>query len=82
MKSALEFEQNLIAKVIDKIAMLDAEVKIRGRKGATFPSSNPNHKMQTEEEYENEISLRFYNDKEVKISLLMNGLLDYLSERL
>jgi hypothetical protein len=45
MKSALEFEQNLIAKVIDKIAMLDAEVKIRGRIGATFPSSNPNHKM-------------------------------------
>jgi hypothetical protein len=62
--------------------MLDAEVKIRGRKGAAFPSQNTNHKMQTEEEYIKEISLRFYTDKEIKINLMMHGLMDYLGNRL
>ena len=38
LKLALIFEQQLLSKVIDTIAKLDAEVKIRGRKGATFPS--------------------------------------------
>ena len=78
----LEFEQRLLAKIIDKIAMLDAEVKIRGRKGATFPSQNLNHKMQTEEEFVKEISLRFYSEKEVKINLVLGGLLEYIGERL
>jgi hypothetical protein len=34
----LKFEQDLLGRVIDKIATLDAEVKLRGRKGAAFPS--------------------------------------------
>ena len=38
LRQALEFENQLMSKTIDKIAMLDAEIKIRGRKGATFPS--------------------------------------------
>lgn len=62
--------------------MLDAEVKIRGRKGAAFPSQNANHKMQTEEDYHKEISLRFYTDKEVKVNLMMHGLMEYLGNRL
>lgn len=62
--------------------MLDAEVKLRGRKGAAFPSQNSNHKMQTEEEYIQEVSLRFFSDKEVKINLMMQGLMTYLSTRL
>lgn len=78
----LEFEQRLLAKIIDKIAMLDAEVKIRGRKGATFPSQNLNHKMQTEEEFVKEISLRFYSEKELKINLVLGGLMEYIGERL
>ncbi len=71
-----------MAKIIDKIAMLDAEVKIRGRKGATFPSQNPAHKMQTEDEYVKETSLRFYTEKEAKINLLLGGLTEYLELRL
>jgi len=35
-----DFENDLISLCIDKIAMLDADVKVRGRKGATFPSAN------------------------------------------
>jgi len=62
--------------------MLDAEVKIRGRKGATFPSQNPSHKMQTEEEFIKETSLRFYSEKEIKINLFLEGLMDYLGDRL
>jgi len=62
--------------------MLDAEVKIRGRKGATFPSQNLNHKMQTEEEFVKEISLRFYSEKELKINLVLGGLMEYIGERL
>jgi hypothetical protein len=38
--------------------------------------------MQTEEEYMKEVSLRFYTEKEIKINLMMDGLLDYLSQRL
>lgn len=46
LRQTLEFEQQLLGKVVDKIAMLDSEVKIRGRKGATFPSANKNHRIQ------------------------------------
>jgi hypothetical protein len=38
--------------------------------------------MQTEEDYIREVSLRFYSEKEVKINLMMKGLMDYLSNRL
>jgi hypothetical protein len=62
--------------------MLDAEVKLRGRKGAAFPSQNANNKIQSDEEYVREISLRFYTDKEVKVNLMMHGLMDYLGGRL
>lgn len=72
----------MLGKVIDKIAMLDAEVKLRGRKGAAFPSQNASHKMQSESEYLAEMSMRFYTEKEVKINMMMNGLIDYLSTRM
>lgn len=62
--------------------MLDAEVKLRGRKGAAFPSQNTNNKIQSDEEYVRELSLRFYTDKEVKVNLMMHGLVDYLGGRL
>jgi len=62
--------------------MLDAEVKLRGRKGAAFPSQNSQNRMQTQDEYMKEMSLRFYTDKEVKINLMMHGLLNYLGNRL
>lgn len=61
--------------------MLDAEVKLRGRKGAAFPSQNPSHKMQSEEDYIEEMNLRFYTDKEVKINMMMKGLMDYFQTR-
>ena len=38
--------------------------------------------MQTEEDYIKEVSLRFYSEKEVKINLMMKGLMGYLSNRL
>jgi hypothetical protein len=38
--------------------------------------------MQTEEEYVKETSLRFYSEKEIKIHLLLNGLMEYLGQRL
>ena len=76
----LEFEHQLLARIIDKIAMLDAEVKLRGRKGAAFPSHS--HKMQTLDEFIQESNLRFYTDKELKINLMLTDLLDYISTRL
>jgi hypothetical protein len=38
--------------------------------------------MQSEEDYMREVSLRFYTEKEVKINLMMKGLMGYLSSRL
>ena len=38
--------------------------------------------MQTESDYISEMSVRFYTDKEIKINLMMNDLLDYLKNRL
>lgn len=75
LEQVLKFEQDLMGKVIDKIATLDAEVKLRGRKGAAFPSQIASNKMQTMNEYMQEVSLRFYSEKEVKINLMMQGLM-------
>ena len=63
------------------IAKLDAEVKIRGRKGATFPSKI-SREIQSQQDYEKEVNLRIYSEKEVKINLMMDGLLKYLHTRL
>ena len=41
LKTMLEFEQKFIALSIEKIAMLDSEVKVKARKGAQFS----NHKI-------------------------------------
>lgn len=77
----MKFEQQLISNTIEKIAMLDADVKIRGRKGSTFPSLNgEKHNersdnpiwIQTNNDYEKELSLRIYNDKEIKICLMLD----------
>lgn len=38
IKKAIAFEKELIAQIVDRISALDAEVKIRGRRGATYPS--------------------------------------------
>ena len=38
LRQALEFEMDLLRKIVEKVATLDTEVKLRGRKGATFPS--------------------------------------------
>jgi hypothetical protein len=38
IRKAISFEKELIAITVDRIAALDAEVKIRPRRGATFPS--------------------------------------------
>ena len=35
---ALEFEKQVLITSVEKIAMLDADVRIKVRKGATFPS--------------------------------------------
>ena len=38
LKMALEFEKQVLSTSIEKIAMLDADVRIKGRRGAKFPS--------------------------------------------
>lgn len=38
--------------------------------------------MQSEDEFVKETSLRFFTEKEIKINLLLEGLLDYLGDRL
>ena len=38
LKLAMQFEKRILTTCIDKIAMLDADVRVRGRRGATFPS--------------------------------------------
>ena len=35
---ALEFEKQVLSTSIEKVAMLDADVRIKGRRGANFPS--------------------------------------------
>ena len=73
-------EKQLLNKVIDTIAKLDAEVKIRGRKGATFPSHHNN--LQSQKDYENELNQRFYSEKEVKVNVMLTNLLQYVKLRL
>lgn len=48
--------------------MLDATIKIRGRKGATFPSPNgKSQPMQTEDDFVKEAGLRFWTQKDVNL---------------
>ena len=83
----------MLTTCISKIADLDADVRVRGRRGATFPSQlgygtnwdgTDKHQswIQSQEDYEQQLSLRFLSDKEVKISLLMDDLMAYLSKRI
>jgi hypothetical protein len=37
LKQVLDFEQRFISLSIEKIAMLDAEIRLKTRKGANFP---------------------------------------------
>lgn len=76
-----EFEHQLIGKVVEKIAALDSEIKIRGRKGATFPSKNRNHQMQTQADYLKEANLRLLSEKEIKLNLFLTELLNYFDLR-
>ena len=93
LKLAMNFEKQMLTTCISKIADLDADVRVRGRRGATFPSQlgygtnwdgTDKHQswIQSQEDYAQELSLRFLSDKEVKISLLMDNLLAYLSKRI
>lgn len=72
----------LLRKVVEKVATLDTEVKLRGRKGATFPSQSKQHQIQSEADYYSEVNNRLYSEKEVKIYFLLTGLMDYLHLRL
>ena len=38
LRMALEFEKQVLSTSIEKVAMLDADVRIKGRRGANFPS--------------------------------------------
>lgn len=92
IRRAIALEKDLIAQIVDRIAALDAEVKIRGRRGATYPSSLGHSKegptlkkqswIQSSEEFAQDLAHRFLSDKEVKLSLMIESLFEYLHERL
>jgi len=94
IRRAIGFERDLIAKIVDKVAALDAEVKIRGRRGATYPSQLGHNVskegavikkqswIQSHDEFAKDLEHRFLSDKEVKLSLMIEGLFEYLHERL
>lgn len=84
LKQMLDFEQRFIALSIEKIAMLDSEVKIKARKGAHFPSHKVAGKAQIEglEEFEKDLFFRFLTEEEIKVDLLLTSLLNYIKKRL
>lgn len=94
IRRAIQLEKDLLAQIIDRVAALDAEVKIRVRRGATYPSQLGHNVskegaivkkqswIQSQEDYTNDLQHRFLSDKEVKVNLMNEQLFEYLHSRL
>ena len=76
-------EKQLVLCYLEKIASLDAaDIKIKARRGSTFPSKDGIDNIQSLEEYQKELSLRFFTDKELKNVFLIMQFFTYMSRRL
>ena len=81
LKQALEAEKAVLTHCIEKIAALDAaDLKLKPRKGSTYPVHK--QQMQTQADYNHELALRFLTDKELKNSLLLVELFAYFHKRI
>ena len=82
-KRALDLEKQMILSYIEKIASLDAaDIKLKPRRGSTFPSKDGINNIQSLEEYQKELSLRFFTDKELKNVLLIIQFFSYMNKRI
>jgi len=59
-----------------------ADLKLKPRKGSTYPVREGQGTAQSAEDYDRELKLRFLTDKELKNSLLLNELFGYLRKRI
>ena len=76
-------EKQVLLHCIEKIATLDAsDLKLKPRKGSTYPNREGKHAMQTVEDYERELNMRFLTDKELKNTLLLVELFSYIKKRI
>lgn len=92
MKLALEAEKAILTHCIEKIAALDAaDLKLKPRKGSTYPVRDTNTSatkdskqpsIQSVADYSRELTLRFLTDKELKNSLLLVELFSYIRKRI
>ena len=83
LRQAIELEKALLSHSIEKIAALDAaDLKMKPRRGSTYPVREGQAPAQTHEDYNRELSLRFLTDKELKNSLLLVELFAYLRKRI
>ena len=73
----------MLTHSIEKIAALDAaDLKLKPRKGSTYPVRQGQSQMQSVDDYCRELNLRFLTDKELKNSLLLVELFGYLKKRI
>jgi hypothetical protein len=73
----------LLSHEIEKISALDAtDLKLKPRKGSTYPGKEGQAAMQSVEDYTKDLTLRFLTDKELKNCLLLVELFSYLKKRL
>jgi len=84
LKEILDFEQRFISLNLEKIAMLDAEVKLKARKGANFPQhiSVTYERIQAFNNFKSELRTRFLSVEEIKVNLLLTNLCNHLKQRL
>lgn len=83
----------MLTHCIEKIAALDAaDLKLKPRKGSTYPvretkpsaatDTSKQPFMQSNEDYNRDLTLRFLTDKELKNSLLLVELFSYIRKRI
>ena len=83
VQQALDIEKAILRHSIEKISAIDAsDIKLKPRKGSTYPVRIGKPPMQTAEDFSKDLNNRFLTDKELKNCLLLIELFAYLRKRI
>ena len=90
-RGVLTIQHQVYRVIIENMANLDVEIKIRMRKGTHLVKTmidkksamgNIFQKIETREQYGQKIMLRNQDEKEIKVELMMTSFLENLKEKI
>jgi hypothetical protein len=81
MRNSPLSEERIMEGIVDKLCQLDVDIKcIKARRRYNHFSSIS--KIQSMTQYLKELNLKMPNEKEIKLGILMDRLLEYVRERI